>query len=122
MTTITKSLNYTLEIDPTGEKHGISYENSIESDIASLMIAAQVLTVQLGQWKEYKKAAAGEGKKKASKNISDVAAALRGIKPLMNALLNSYDEYMAYQAQMEAEKKEMLQQNGMIPKEENETL
>ena len=118
MTTITKSLNYTLEIDPTGEKHSISYENSIENDIASLMVSAQVLTVQLGQWKEYKKSAKGEDKKKASKNISEVAAALRGIKPLMNALLNTYDDYMAHQAFEEAQKKTALQESGLLPNED----
>jgi len=93
------SMNYTLEIDPSGEKHGMSYDNKIENDIAALMVASQVLTVQLGQWKDFKKKCdSSADKKKAGSNIALIADALRGIKPLMHALLNTYEDYKKHQA------------------------
>lgn len=89
------SMNYTLLIDNSGEEnHGMTYDNSIENDIVSLMVASQALTVQLGQWKEYKKKCTKpQDKKAAGSNIALLAAAIRGVKPLTNALLNTYEDY-----------------------------
>lgn len=97
------SIEYVLTIDPTGEKHSLSAVNSLENDIVSLMISSQALTVQLGMWKEHKKKATGQDKVKAASNISQIAAALRGIKPLMNGLLNTYEGYKEYEAKIKSE-------------------
>ena len=119
MTQIKGTINYTLDIDPKGEEHGLIYENKMENDIAGIMIAAQVLTVQLGQWKEYKKQEKAD-KKKASHNIATIATGLRAIKPLMHSLLNTYDEFKEYQENAAKEQIEMLTNMGVLPKEESE--
>ena len=95
MTEVKGTMNYTLRIDPTEEgNHGISFDSSIENDIAALMVAAQALTVQSGQWKEFKKkCTSSEDKKKAGANIALMGDALRGIKPLTTALCNTYEGF-----------------------------
>ncbi|MFA7289600.1 MAG: hypothetical protein WC055_12055 [Melioribacteraceae bacterium] len=117
MKQITGKIDYVLEIDPNGDKHGLSYSNSIESDIVGLMISAQVLTVQLGQWKEHKKGLQGEHKKKVGAIISTIADALRGIKPLMTELLDSYDDFIAHQNQLAQMESEVLTDMNILPKE-----
>jgi len=117
MKIITGSINYTLEIDPTGDKHSLSYDNKMENDIAALMISAQTLTVQLGQWKEYQKKVSGPDKKKVGANISQIADALRGVKPLMNALLDNYEGYIAYQNEMAAKQADFNVEQGVTPKD-----
>lgn len=119
MTKITGIINYTLEIDPTDEQHKLSYDNKFENDIVALMMSSQVLTIQLGQWKEYKKIETDSKKKKyAGKRIADCASALRAIKPLMLDLLNTYDDFVAHQAQIAAEKLNEFVQQGVEPKAE----
>ncbi len=116
MSEIKGSINYTLTIDPTGQQHGLSYDNKLENDIVGLMVASQVLTVQLGQWKEYKKKE-GIDKKKVGSNIALIAGALRSIRPIMLALLDSYDDYVAHQEDMSSKETEILKQQGLIPNE-----
>ncbi len=116
MSEIKGSINYTLTIDPTGQQHGLSYDNKLENDIVGLMVASQVLTVQLGQWKEYKKKE-GIDKKKVGSNIALIAGALRSIRPIMLALLDSYDDYVAHQEDMSSKETEILKQPGLIPNE-----
>ena len=99
MTTVEGKMNYVLEIDPTGEKHGLKYDNNMENDIACLMVAAQVLNIHLNAQHEFKKQVkAPSDKKNIAKNISILANALRGVKPVMHSLLNSYDSYKEHLA------------------------
>lgn len=118
MTHISGNINYELDIDPTGEKHGLSYDNKMENDIVGLMIAAQVLTVHLGQWKEHKAKLSGIDKKKVGAIIHSIGEALRGVKPLMTELLNSYDGYIAYQHSVSLKQAAFNQEQGVSPKEE----
>jgi|SRR6185369_5091886 len=118
MKIITGSINYTLEIDPSGQKHSLSYDNKMENDIAALMISAQTLTVQLGQWKKMKAEMSGPDKNKVGANISLIADALRGIKPLMNALLDTYEDYIAYQHEIAAKQADFNVEQGITPKGE----
>lgn len=117
LTIIEGTINYKLEIDPEGQKHGLSYENKFENDIAGVMIACQVLTVQLQQWKTYKKEK-GADTKKAGSNIANIASGLRSIKPLMHSLLDTYDEFKEYQDMMAKAKLEELQASKVEPKED----
>lgn len=89
------SMNYTIRIDPSGENnHGISFDSNIENDIAALMIAAQALTIQSGQWKKFKKdCKSTTDKKAAGSNISLLADAIRGVKHLTIALCNTYEGF-----------------------------
>lgn len=117
MSEIKGTINYTLTIDPTGEQHGLSYDNKLENDIVGLMVASQVLTVQLGQWKEYKKQS-GIDKKKVGSNIALIGGALRSIRPIMLAILDSYDYYIAHQEDLSSKEVELLKQQGLIPNTE----
>jgi len=97
MTEVKGTMNYVLQIDPSGEKHGMSYDNNMQNDIACLMVAAQVMTIHLQAQKDYKKNSKNPSDRKAiAKNISLIADGLRGLKPLMNSLLNTYDDYQEY--------------------------
>jgi len=93
------TINYTLTIDPKGEDHSISYEDSIENGIAALMMATHTLGTQLEHQKEYKKKASSKVNKDAiGANINKISAAIRGVQVLQQAILNNYLEFKEHQA------------------------
>lgn len=121
MSEITGTIDYVLNIDPTGQKHTLDVPNTIEGDIVALMMAATTLTHKLHQQKELKKTLSGPNKRAVSENIANISAALRGLKPVMDSLCDAYYPYKQHQEELlNQQKAEDLTEQGILPKQDSE--
>lgn len=113
MVNVEGQMKYKLGIDTEKENYSINYESTIENEIASLMVATQVLGVQLNNQKEYKKTAVGKKNKDAvGSNIAKISSGIAGINSFLNALLNNYEDYKKF---AEEQKKASAEINPPIP-------
>lgn len=101
---IEKTINYTLSINEP-EGHGVYYENTLENDIAGLMIGLQVMETNLSMLKEAKKTAKGAEKKAISTQINVISQTIRGMNGLV---MNICENYEHYKLSAEAQKKKEL--------------
>lgn len=89
-----KSIKYTLSINEP-EGHGILYHQSLDNDIAGLMIGLQVLETNLLSLKDLKKAVKGEDKgadrKAVGSRINEVSRTIGTLNMLVMQLCDSYD-------------------------------
>lgn len=124
---IEKTIEFTLMInEPQG--HGIIYSSDIETDIASLLMSAQILQSALNSNKELKKGLKGTDKELVSKNIYHLSNGLKSVNSLIKSLCDNYEAYKemsskraAHVENLENEsanlKAEQLTQDGILPKE-----
>jgi len=119
MVNVEGKMQYKLSVDTEKESYSINYESTIENEIASLMVATQVLGVQLNNQKEFKKTAKGKANKDAvGSNIAKISSGIAGINSFLNALLNNYEDYKKFaeeQKRLAEEKKASDTINPPIP-------
>lgn len=89
-----KSIKYTLSINEP-EGHGILYQQSLDNDIAGLMIGLQVLETNLASLKNLKKEVKGAERKAVSSQISVMSRTISTLNMLVMQLCDSYEVIVA---------------------------
>jgi c-di-GMP-related signal transduction protein len=106
------------------EGNGVIYQSNIDSDLACMLIAADVLQSKIESAKDAKKQAQNKKMKDLiGRNINLMSRGLAAINDLTSALCGQYDEYVKWMenkhAQEEAEKIWAIE-NGQIPPDTTE--
>lgn len=87
-------IGYEMLINEPKGQHGIGYQSNIENDLASMMMAAQSIDINLQMLREKKKESKGEDKKMYAKSISEMSVLLRGLNKIIMTIANNYEPYI----------------------------
>lgn len=102
MTKIESKIGYTLEVDPTGKDHKFAAENSIENDIAALLMTERLLSIQIQMYLDRKKekGVLKEEKQLIQKIIGTLHNGLKAVRPLASSMLENYHQYKEHESKM----------------------
>jgi hypothetical protein len=125
------NIEYELLINEEGEngekQHGVKFKCSIEDNIATLLIAAEMLEDKVASCKEIEKSATQRTKLDMKRTIADMNKVIKYINDLAYNLCNHYEEFQVESAKWEEKAKEQalaeaqeklrehLQENKEIP-------
>jgi len=98
------------------EGNGVIYQSNIDSDLACMLIAADVLQSKIESAKDAKKQAQNKKMKDLiGRNINLMSRGLAAINDLTSALCGQYDEYVKWMENNYAQEQQIRQSEGDFP-------